>query len=163
MNILLNETIEEPGVYMQEFPYPCYVKDKWVYRNLQVIIDCRRCFSLESHRNTGKYHSEVTRVLWFKKKKKRIKWKTLALCFVKRSVIINCAIVVEEWKAEGGLVLIKTRLNPSLPRFFTPLRFANWTPGRGSLFSDLSHMIAVSLSLGKSETWYLVQCFLWPL
>ena len=28
MNILLNETIEEPGVYMQEFPYPCYVKDK---------------------------------------------------------------------------------------------------------------------------------------
>ncbi|XP_027045418.1 ATP-binding cassette sub-family A member 1-like isoform X2 [Pocillopora damicornis] len=31
MNILLNETIEEPGVYMQEFPYPCYVKDKFVF------------------------------------------------------------------------------------------------------------------------------------
>ena len=81
MNILLNETIEEPGVYMQEFPYPCYVKDKWVYRNLQVIIDCRRRFSLESFKTTGKYHSEVKRVLWFKKKK-RIKWKTLALCLV---------------------------------------------------------------------------------
>ncbi|PFX16944.1 ATP-binding cassette sub-family A member 1 [Stylophora pistillata] len=31
MNMLLNETIEEPGVYMQEFPYPCYVKDKFVF------------------------------------------------------------------------------------------------------------------------------------
>ena len=28
MNLMLNETIDEPGVYLQQFPYPCYVQDK---------------------------------------------------------------------------------------------------------------------------------------
>lgn len=29
MKLMLNETVVEPGVYLQEFPYPCYVKDKY--------------------------------------------------------------------------------------------------------------------------------------
>ncbi|KAL9951119.1 hypothetical protein ACROYT_G043723 [Oculina patagonica] len=30
MNLMLNDTITEPGVYLQEFPYPCYIEDKFV-------------------------------------------------------------------------------------------------------------------------------------
>lgn len=30
MKLMLNETVVEPGVYLQEFPYPCYVKDNFV-------------------------------------------------------------------------------------------------------------------------------------
>lgn len=30
MKLMLNESVDEPGVYLQEFPYPCYVQDKFV-------------------------------------------------------------------------------------------------------------------------------------
>ena len=28
INLMLNESVTEPGVYLQQFPYPCYIEDK---------------------------------------------------------------------------------------------------------------------------------------
>ena len=36
IEIVTNKPVEEPGVYIQQFPCPCYVEDKWVLTFLEI-------------------------------------------------------------------------------------------------------------------------------
>lgn len=28
LDVLVNKTVSEPGIYVQQFPYPCYIRDR---------------------------------------------------------------------------------------------------------------------------------------